>query len=135
MKKLILLSVIMLTGCATVNEAVDAFLMKYDNNEYKIITEIRTKASYGKDNCSYVEDSKKLAKELEYKSLFLKNYAEKLPHNKPVQESSVELHNMVKGLSDMYDKGSVSPVFCKIKFTSIEESATRIQQSEGNKPR
>jgi len=63
------------------------------------------------------------------------HYAEHLPHNKPIQHATVELNDMVKGLADKYDSGSVSPVFCKIKFTSIEESANRMQQSEGKKPR
>jgi hypothetical protein len=36
MKRLLLISVVLLTGCATFNDAVDAYLMKYDNNEYKL---------------------------------------------------------------------------------------------------
>jgi hypothetical protein len=133
MKKVLL--VLLLSGCATFNDALDAYLMKYDNNEYKLITEIRTKAGVAKDKCSDSVESKRLAKELLYTSTFLMHYAEHLPHNKPIQQSTVELNDMVKGLSDRYDSGSVSPVFCKIKFTSIEESANRMQQSEGKKPR
>jgi hypothetical protein len=135
MKKLLLVTVLALSGCATINDVMDAYLMKYDNNEYKLITEIRTKAGAAKHNCSDVVESKKLAKELTYTSTFLMHYAEHLPHNKSIQRATVELHDMAKGLSDRYDSGSVSPVFCKIKFTSIEESANRMQQSEGKKPR
>jgi hypothetical protein len=135
MKKLLLITVLMLSGCATINDVMDAYLMKYDNNEYKLITEIRTKAGSAKHTCSDAVESKKLAKELSYNSTLLMHYAEHLPHNKSIQRATVELHDMVKGLSDRYDSGSVSPVFCKIKFTNIEESANRMQQSEGKKPR
>jgi hypothetical protein len=134
MKKL-LLATLLLSGCATFNDLMDAYLMKYDNNEYKLITEVRTKAGSAKNNCADITESKRIAKELAYTSTFLMHYAEHLPHNKPIQQATVELNDMVKGLSDKYDSGSVSPVFCKIKFTSIEESANRMQQSEGKKPR
>jgi hypothetical protein len=133
MKKVLL--VLLLSGCATFNDALDAYLMKYDNNEYKLITEIRTKAGVAKDKCSDPVESKRLAKELSYTSVFLMHYAEHLPHNKPIQQATVELNDMVKGLSDKYDSGTVSPVFCKIKFKNIEDSANTMQQSEGKKPR
>jgi hypothetical protein len=135
MKKLLLATVILLSGCATINDAMDAYLMKYDTNEYKLITEVRTKAGSAKNNCADITESKRIAKELAYTSTFLMHYAEHLPHNKPIQRATIELNDMVKGLSDKYDSGSVSPVFCKIKFTSIEESANRMQQSEGKKPK
>jgi len=135
MKKLLLITTLLLSGCATFNDALDAYLMKYDNNEYKLITEIRTKAGVAKDKCRDPVESKKLAKELSYTSAFLMHYAEHLPHNKPIQQATVELNDMVKGLSDKYDSGTVSPVFCKIKFKNIEDSANTMQQSEGKKPR
>jgi uncharacterized protein YceK len=135
MKKLLLVTVLSLSGCATINDAIDAYLMKYDNNEYKLITEVRTKAGSAKNNCADIIESKRISKELLYTSTFLMHYAEHLPHNKPIQQATVELNDMVKGLSDKYDSGSVSPVFCKIKFTSIEESANKMQQSEGKKPK
>ena len=135
MKKLIYSFVILLSGCATINDAIDAFLMKYDNNEYKLITEIRTQASFAKDRCNDSVESKRVAKELLYTSKFLMNYAENLPHNKPMQQATVDLYEMVKGLSDKYDAGPVSPVFCKIKYKNIEDSASTMQKSEGNKPK
>jgi hypothetical protein len=134
MRSLLLITVL-LSGCATFNDVLDAYLMKYDNNEYKLITEVRTKAGSAKSNCADATESKRVSKELLYTSTFLMHYAEHLPHNKPIQQATVELNDMVKGLSDKYDSGSVSPVFCKIKFTNIEESANRMQQSEGKKPR
>ena len=135
MKSILLMSVLLLSGCATFNDALDAFLMKYDNNEYKLITEIRTKAGSAKDKCNDPIESKRIAKELAYTSTFLMHYAEHLPHNKPVQQATVELNDMVKGLADKYDSGTVSPVFCKIKLKNIEDSANVMQKSEGNKPR
>ena len=94
MKRLILLSAIMLAGCSTVNQAVDAYLMKYDANEYKLATDIRTKASYAKNSCSDPVISKKNADSISYMTVTLKNYSEHLPHNKPVQEASVKLNEI-----------------------------------------
>ena len=135
MKRVLLILVLLLSGCATFNDALDAYLMKYDNNEYKLITDIRTKAGIAKDKCNDPIESKRVAKELSYTSTFLMHYAEHLPHNKPMQHATVELNDMVKGLSEKYDNGTVSPVFCKIKFKNIEDSANTMQKSEGNKPR
>ena len=68
-------------------------------------------------------------------ALNLKNYAEYLPHNKPVQKSSEELYDMVDGLNNQYKGEKVSEVFCRIKMNNIEAAATTIQKMEGSKPR
>ena len=117
MKKILVLLVLLLTGCGTVNTMVDAYLMKYDPVEYKLIVDIRTIAMLAKDKCDDVESSKKTALRLSHLSIELMNFSEYQPHNKPVKESSVDLNNIVQGLKTQYysDK-PVSPAFCKIKI-------------------
>lgn len=135
-KFLILLLIIIISGCATVNTMVDAYLMKYDPVEYKLIVDIRTISMLAKDKCDDTELSKKTANRLSALSLELMHFAEFQPHNKPVKESSVDLNNMVQGLRNQYNSDKpVSPIFCKIKFKSIEDTAIKIQQIEGSKPK
>jgi hypothetical protein len=135
-KKSIVLMSMLLAGCASVDKAVDAYLMKYDNNEYNLINEIRTTSSLAKDDCGDVALSKANSDNLYRLSLTLKNYAENLPHNGPVQKSSVDLFEITNGLNKQYKSGEkVSEVFCRIKMNSIETNATTIQKMEGSKPK
>jgi hypothetical protein len=136
MKKVLIVTLLVLSGCSTVNNLVDAYLMKYDPIEYKLIVDIRTISMLAKDKCDDVESSKKTANRLGALSLELMHFAEYQPHNKPVKESSVDLNNIVQGLKNQYNSDKpVSPVFCKIKFKSIEDTAIKIQQMEGSKPK
>ena len=135
MKKYSLLLVALLAGCGTVDKAMDAYFQKFDANEYKLITDIRTNAGLAKLDCVDSTKSRKNVERIWVSALSLKNYAENLPHNKPMQQATVDLYEMVKGLSDKYDAGPVSSVFCKIKYKNIEDSASVMQKSEGNKPK
>lgn len=133
MKKLVLLaSIILLAGCSTL---MDAYLMKYDPNEYQQITQIRTNASFSKEQCDNVEKSKVNAESLSKESTTFKNYVQYLPHNDKVIVASVELDKIVQGLKDQYNKGNVSTPFCKIKFDLIEKSAETMQKTIGAKPK
>ena len=133
MKKLLMVvAVALLPGCAV----VDSFLMKYDTNEYKTITEIRTDASEYKSQCDNPLLSTTNAVAIASKTQFFVNYAQYLPHNEPVQKASIDLNKIAQGLKDQYSKSSkVSPLFCKIKFESIEKSAESMQKIIGDKPR
>ena len=132
MKKLILLTVVLLSGCASL---IDAYLMKYDPNEYKLATDIRTQASFAKELCNYPLISKTNAENIVFLTTTLKNYAEQLPHNKPMQESSIQLNDIAQGLKNQYNSEKVSEVFCRIKFKSIEDNSIKMQQIEGSKPK
>lgn len=127
----ILLTATLLSGCTL----VDAFLMRYDPNEYQQITDIRTTAYFAKSSCDNVEQSKLNASIIAKKTVAFKNLAEYLPHNDKVISASVDLDKIAQGLNDQYSKGKVSTTFCKIKFQSIEKSAEIMQQTIGDKPR
>lgn len=133
MKRLILISLlVMLSGCAM----IDAYLMKYDTNEYKLITEIRADAQGYKAECANPLLSNPNAVAIANKTNLFMLYSQYQPHNDPVQKASIELNKIAQGLKDQYAKGDkVSPMFCKIKFDSIEKSAETIQKTVGDKPR
>jgi hypothetical protein len=137
MKKLILLSLIVtLTGCASFADLKEAYLMKYDSNEYYQISDIRTSAYYAKQNCSNHDESKQQAGIISKKTLAFKNFVEHLPNNSKVITASVNLDGIAQGLKDQYQKNDkVSAVFCKIKFESIETSAETMQRTIGAKPK
>jgi hypothetical protein len=137
MKKLILLlSIVALTGCSTFADLKEAYLMKYDTNEYFQIADIRTDAYYAKQTCGNVEESKRQAENIARKTLTFKNYVQHLPNNSKVITASVNLDSIAEGLKDQYQKNDkVSAVFCKIKFDSIETSAETMQKAIGAKPK
>jgi hypothetical protein len=132
MKKLLVISVLMLTGCSTM---LESYLMKYDTNEYAQIAGIRTTASLSKATCENETVSKEHADQIAKQTIMFKNYVQYLPHNSKVIAASTELDSMAQGLSAQYQKGKVSVVFCKVKFETIEKSAETMQKTIGDKPR
>lgn len=136
-KKIIALVIVSaLAGCSTINTLVESYLMKYDTNEYNLITDIRTTAKLSKTSCADNEQSIKNAQLLSNKSVNFVNYVEYLPHNNKVKASSIELNQMIQGLNDRYKKADkVSITFCNIKFESIEHNAETMQKIIGAKPR
>lgn len=133
MKKLLIaIAIYLLTGCTV----IDAFLMRYDPNEYQQINDIRTTAYFAKTTCDNPQEAKSQADIISGKTITFKNYVEYLPHNDKVIAASIDLDKMAQGLKDQYAKGAkVSPAFCKIKFQNIEKSAETMQKIIGDKPR
>jgi len=132
MKQLLLLSVLLLNGCAL----YDAYTMtKYDPNEYKLITEIRSDAQQAKTDCSDTDTSRVNAVNLASKTHMFVLYSEHVPKNKDVIVASTELDAIAQGLSKQYLKTTVSSVFCRIKFENIETSADYMQKIIGARPR
>lgn len=133
MKKIVLIGVLtLLSGCTL----LDAYLMKYDPNEYQMISDIRTTASISKTQCDNPIMSVSNATVISNKTLAFVQFTQYLPHNDKVKAASIELDKIAQGLKDQYEKSSkVSPTFCKLKFSSIESSAETIQRVVGDKPR
>jgi len=131
---LVVLSVLALNGCAL----YDAYMMTgYDSNEYRIITEIRTDAGVYKEQCDAVETSRLNAMALSHKTMLFQNYESQIPRNSNGINASKELNKIAQGLKDRYNdkQTTVSPAFCRLKFTSIENSAETIQHVVGGRPR
>jgi hypothetical protein len=139
MKKLaIALSIVLLTGCATIQQSTlyRAWNMpKFDNNEYSQINSIRTVANLGAAKCGTPEVVP-VVDSLFYKSVEFKNYSSSIPHNEEVIKMSGELAEIIKGLNTRYhEKDPVSPAYCTLKFGTIEKNAVTIQNVIGAKPR
>jgi len=132
--KQVVLSLLMLTlsGCAV----VDAYLMThYDPNEYKTITEIRAEAQQFKNQCDDAVTSQVNSAKLATDTQYFVLYSEHIPKNNNMISASKDLHDIAQGLADQYSKAKVSPAFCKIKFSSIETSADRMQTVIAGRPR
>jgi hypothetical protein len=118
MKKLILLSFLLLNGCALI-------MSKFDNVEYQYITHIRTIAQTKNCDSYIIENLRAYAAEL-------KNYSQYIPHNEAQIKLNDDLFTLIDELSK---KENPSPAYCSAKMTIIEKSAERIQQVTGSKPR
>lgn len=133
MKKLILVMVVMLSGCTL----LDSYLLgKFDNNEYLLVAQIRTDAGKAAKNCDNALASAVSADAIADKTQLLENYSEKLQHNDDVYNASKSLNEIAQGLVKQYQTGKpVSAVFCKLKFGSIQNGAVTIQPIIGKRPR
>jgi hypothetical protein len=111
-------------------------LTGFDNNEYQLVTKIRAEAQTFKTECDDLIKSKNNAIQLTYDTNLFMLYSEHIPHNDDVIDASKSLHDIAEGLSNQYNKSDkVSPMFCKIKFTTVETSADKIQTTVGRRPR
>ena len=130
---LIGLALVGLNGCTL----VDAYLMtKYDPNEYKIVTEIRNNANSYRLQCGDPVASKTNAVLLADKTKLFQFYSEQIPRNNDGISAAKNLNEITQGLATRYQNGdTVSAVFCKLKFDSVEHSAELMQHVIGNKPR
>jgi len=119
MKKLLYgLLVCLVTGCALM-------IGNYDPVEYSYVNKIRTDAQ--------IYDCSKLhVTEMYIDSLLLKNYSQFLPSNDATITLVDQLHKIV---DQLYTFDSPSPAYCQEKMKIIEETAERIQQVVGSKPR
>jgi hypothetical protein len=118
MKKLIIFSVVLLSGCSL-------FMANYDTTEYALVNKLRTQAVVG--DCT-----KESVKVLYTTTLEFKNFAEYIPQNKATINLSEKLYTMVE---ELYKRENPSPVYCKSKLNTIAKSAEEIQRVVGSKPR
>lgn len=132
MKRLILITLLLLNGCAL----VDAYRMtKYDPNEYRMITEIRYSAQQAKTQCNNTTISQNNSINLSTQTHIFVLYSEHVPSNDQVIAAANELDAIAQGLSNQYTKATVSAAFCRIKFENIETSADYMQKVIGARPR
>lgn len=132
MKRLVLLLVPLLSSCAV----YDAIMMtNFDASEYRIITEIRVDASIYKTQCANPLLAQSNATALAYKTELFEKYSEQIPHNDDSYRASKSLNEIARGLADRYKTPPVPDLFCRLKYSSIENSATVIQHTLGNRPR
>jgi len=128
MRKLIILaSFLTLGGCSL-------FAIRYDANEYRIISEIRAHAILAKENCNDKIASAKESEEIYKQIILFVTYTQYLPKNQNINNSAKELEKISLGLKNAYHN-EVSETFCKLKFENIENVAELIQQGAGGKPR
>ena len=132
MKRLIVLLLPLLSSCAV----YDAITMTgFDPNEYRIITEIRVDANHYKDACANPLIAQTNAVAIANKTDLFEMYSEQIPGNDDGYKAAKSLNEIAQGLAKRYDTPPVPPLFCKLKYSSIENSAKVIQHTLGNRPR
>ncbi len=122
----------MFTGCAV----LDAYLMApYDANEYLLITQIRVDAGQYKKQCDNPILAPVNAQAMANRTELYERYQEQIPRNANGFKAAQALNEIAQGLNTAYIKGSVSPVFCRLKYNNIEHSAELIQRVTAGRPR
>ena len=133
MKKLLLAFLALaLTSCAL----LDAYLMApYDANEYLLITEIRVSAAQHRQQCDSFNQSAVNAQSMLNRVTLYERYVEHIPRNDNGTRAAKALTEIAQGLNVAYSKGIVSATYCRIKYTSLENSAELIQRVTAGRPR
>jgi hypothetical protein len=134
MKKLaVLLSALALNGCAV----YDAYMMTgFDNNEYLLITQIRVDASTYKTQCDNPILAPQNALAISSRTQLFEAYSEKIPRNTDGLAAAKKLNDIAQGLLLAYGNNpQPSVMYCKLKYTGIENSAAIIQHVVGDRPR
>jgi hypothetical protein len=133
MKKLIVIVAFMLNGCAL----YDAYMQTgFDNNEYLLITQIRVDAQTYKTQCDNLLLAPQNAFALSARTQLFEVYSEQIPRNDNGKSAAKKLNEIAQGLFLAYGKNpQPSVMYCKLKYTSIENSAAVIQHVVGDRPR
>jgi hypothetical protein len=133
MKQIVLaLSTVLLSSCAL----WDAYMMApYDANEYLQITEIRASAGQYRRQCDNPILASANAQAIANRTDLFEKYEELIPRNDNGFRAAQALNEIAQGLNTAYTKGSVSPVFCRLKYNNIEHSAELIQRVTAGRPR
>jgi hypothetical protein len=133
MKKILIAALLLaMSGCTLVN----SYLMtSYDPNEYQMITNIRFRAQEFKTQCNDANNSSFNARRISQDTRLFVLYSEHIPRNDNLIAAGKALNVIAQGLEDQYNNSKVSPLFCKIKFESIETSAEKMQTVIGWRPR
>ena len=132
MKRLIVLLLPLLSSCAVYDALT---LTGFDPNEYRIITEIRVDANHYKNACANPLVAQTNAVAIANKTDLFEIYSEQIPGNDDGYKAAKSLNEIAQGLARRYDTPPVPTLFCKLKYSSIENSAKVIQHTLGNRPR
>ena len=133
MKRLILITALLLNGCALVDIYRQA---KWDNNEYQIANEIQTAATLGYDFCASQKDVVFYVDHIYTKSVEFKNYTSDIERNKEATVMAENLLAITKSLKERYHSGDdVSQKYCELKMTTVQTSTGTIKRVLGAKPR
>ena len=132
--KLLLVSSVFLflPGCAL----WDAYFMaRYDSVEYALVNKIRTMSELGVNDCKDQKKSEGTFEGLYFISVELRNFTQHIPNNPDANKLAVSMVELTKQGYDMYAKGEVSEVFCKLKLQQINRTSETAQKAIGAKPR
>lgn len=131
MKKLIVLSAFLLSGCSVVQSY---FMAKYDMIEHSLINDIRTTAELA--DCKDQAAMKTAAYRLYSVGSAFKNYSDSIPNNEQVSLISNSLLEIIAGVNNKYQgSAEVSETYCKLKIDSIKTAAAEAQRVIARKPR
>lgn len=137
MKKILIVSILFLSGCSTIESLMDRFtISQFDSNEYQLITQIRTYSEISKPFCSNKYEMKPYVDKIYVLAYELKNYSEHLPKNNQTIKPVNLLFTFVDDMNKRYKvEGDVNKTYCDLKLESISTAANNIQKAVARRPR
>lgn len=120
MKKLSIIALAVLAGCATA---------RFDNQELSLATELRYMAGQ-QSSCANTDSAAALAQRMQSRSEFFTLYVEHVPNNTETVQMVAALNNDIQSFSKAYQTDKKPSVaYCKNKLDIIGHSADLVQRS------
>ncbi|MFZ9589117.1 MAG: hypothetical protein ACO28V_05255 [Chitinophagaceae bacterium] len=137
MKKILLTSILLLSGCSTIQPFIDRFtIAQFDANEYALVNQVRTSSMIAKPLCPSKYETKIYVDAIYSSTYELKNYSEHLPKNDQTIKPVNLLFTLVNDLNARYKaEGDVNKTYCELKLQSISDAANSIQKAIAKRPR
>lgn len=132
LKILLLSSIALLPGCAL----YDAYMMAgYDNEEYGLVTQLRTQAEMAKEVCDDPVAADAAVEQMLVTATQLRNFTQFIPDNEDAMSLSENLHKLVSTTQEQFEGKDQSAGYCKAKVGLIAKNAKSVQEVLGSKPR
>ena len=116
MKKiLVVLSLVMLTGCSTVMEWMPS---RWDVNQAKVITDIQQQTRHFDCKADQVAQLNELAKSIEWFDIYSKTKP-----TRDISKLNATIISTIQEYQECLKKGPVSPLYCDLKLKLLKQQA------------
>jgi len=116
MKKiLVVLSLVMLTGCSTVMEWMPS---RWDVNQAKVITDIQQQTRHFDCKADQVAQLNELAKSIEWFDIYSKTKP-----TRDISKLNATIISTIQEYQERLKKGPVSPLYCDLKLKLLKQQA------------
>ena len=114
-KVLVVLSLVMLTGCSTVMEWMPS---RWDVNQAKVITDIQQQTRHFDCKADQVAQLNELAKSIEWFDIYSKTKP-----TRDISKLNATIISTIQEYQERLKRGPVSPLYCDLKLKLLKQQA------------
>ena len=130
MKKLIIVSTLVLTGCSTLVDGILGRYHNYDPVQYKLTVDLVVASRNIEPSCSNTNAARTAANIVKDKANYYIDYTAGRQYNKKENELATKLYNLA---TDTAKRETMSLFFCKERAKNLVSAAEVIRSVSGEK--